>query len=366
MYCRKCGAKQRDQAKFCGKCGAQVSAPASSPAYPAQNRGYTVYEKFDCTSSLKFIIGDALKLGSDASIPTFVLTDRSLIFNGTEVPFEYMTVIRPEGYISFDQSSLEFSLGGISTTIDGVKYKLKYSKEDMLRLLCTISKVNRNIPLKNARQKLQYALMMTCFLMCAETYISRMHIIYSDYLAFEELTQNNTLVTLDPEYQLSQEQLRLIEDYTNAQRELNDFYKRTNAIANAGNNRKYFILKSIIDFMDETDTDVEQVVQRYNDKLLQEEVKAALEKAQDNFARDHGYYDDDDYDEPRGESFLGGVAKVALGVAIGNKISGAGKQKKQERRYHYTCSISCPYRGKGYGPTKCRRDPATCGHGMRY
>lgn len=70
--------------------------------------------------------------------------------------------------------------------------------------------------------------------------------------------------------------------------------------------------------------------------------------------------------------FISGMLQTAGGVALGNKITDsrrkkeAAKAEKNTIKYSYTCSLTCPYRGKSYGPTKCRRDPATCGHGLRY
>lgn len=75
-----------------------------------------------------------------------------------------------------------------------------------------------------------------------------------------------------------------------------------------------------------------------------------------------------------GGGFFSNMISTAAGVYEGEKWTDRRRKKeaskeskaKKEYRLHYTCSLSCPYRGKDYGPTKCKRDPRTCGHGIPY
>ena len=106
-------------------------------------------------------------------------------------------------------------------------------------------------------------------------------------------------------------------------------------------------------------------------KELEEKRLSDIRREQERREREameaeYGYYDDTP--SPSRGSFLRDVASTALGVYAGEKLTDRRRKKEasKEIQWHYTCSISCPYRGKDYGPTKCKLDPRTCGHGARY
>lgn len=107
-----------------------------------------------------------------------------------------------------------------------------------------------------------------------------------------------------------------------------------------------------------------EYLQKQQEQRDEEARRRAEEARQRRLEREESGY----YDQPSGGGFLSSMLSTAGGVALGNKITenSRKKERKKELQWHYTCSISCPYRGKDYGPTRCRKDPSTCGHGLKY
>ncbi|MCD7764169.1 MAG: hypothetical protein LUI14_13485 [Lachnospiraceae bacterium] len=113
--------------------------------------------------------------------------------------------------------------------------------------------------------------------------------------------------------------------------------------------------------------DLNYAIAKYRDKLEAEEREKARREAERE-ARLQREAEESYSDQ--GGSFIRDVAAVGLGVAAGNKISGVGGKKdnssSREKAAAYTCSPSCPRKGKGYGKSRCELNPNTCGYGLRY
>ncbi len=374
MFCKNCGAKLNDDSRFCGKCGTKVSIDTTNNPYtnynPSNNissQNYTTYEVFDSSDKLSskiYKLADKLLAKMDAktvNVSNFIITDRSIIFNNNEYLFEEITVLSPYG--TFVTNLSGDYIGHIYTNINGIQYHFNCSKDKQLKLFFEAIKANDKIELNSRRQMLQYILMLCCFIFKADFKIRTLPVIYEEENKFDEFLAFNKRVKIKPNETISDEDRKLINDYTYIQEKLNDYYKTTNAIPNAGHNRHFGVLAEIINYMTDSDTDTEEAIKKYNQKLLEDQLYEEQRRQEELERQQNGYYD-----QPKGGGLISGVLKTAAGVAIGNKISGAGQKSntKKELQWHYTCSFTCPYRGKDYGPTKCRKNPATCGYGIRY
>jgi hypothetical protein len=107
----------------------------------------------------------------------------------------------------------------------------------------------------------------------------------------------------------------------------------------------------------------------HNQKIQDEQERRERERQESIERSQSGYYDESS--NSSGSGFLGDVIKTAAGVAIGNKISQRRssniKPKSQpQKKVRYYCPLSCPKRGKDYGPTRCKLNPATCGNGKTW
>jgi hypothetical protein len=124
-------------------------------------------------------------------------------------------------------------------------------------------------------------------------------------------------------------------------------------------------IKFIIEKMDDPYCVLENLYDEYKQKV-KKEIEEEAERRRIAQEEREAMREEEYYEGGGGSSFLGDIFKTATGVAIGNKMSHGRSRSKKELNWHYTCSLSCPRRGKGYGRTKCPLDPRTCGHGMKY
>lgn len=130
-------------------------------------------------------------------------------------------------------------------------------------------------------------------------------------------------------------------------------------------------LQLFLNKMVNTDKSLDKIVseclKELEEKRLSEIQREQEERKRARMEAEYGY---DDYDAPssNGGSFLRDVASTAMGVALGNRMTDRRRKKEasKETQWRYTCSISCPYKGKGYGSSRCKRDPRTCGYGKPY
>lgn len=365
MYCPKCGKKVDDNAAFCSSCGAKIPSNKtggtegngignffSKFVNQDQSQDYEMYEKFGpdiLATAVKATVAPTLLIGSglmkkmvhgdDKVIKSFVITDRSLIFNGKEYPCECMTVFASTGSFSKE----------VETSVNGEKVFLKYGKEDKFRLYNAIIRLNTKIHPATKRQELRYLITIYEFLEEANKVITSLPVSFDKENKYEEFDFWNEPVKINEGAILNEENKVLIENYTNAQKELDKFYREVNPIEHAGHNRDFDVLKKLVSMMNESDNDVQAIIRKYNEKLAQEEEERARRAEEARLrreAQENGeYYDDEDDGEDLGVSLLKGVAGIAIGTALGNKLSGNTGRKKD----------SGPRKKSYYGSTGCVR-----------
>ena len=367
MYCPKCGKKVDDNAAFCSSCGAKIPSNKtggtegngignffSKFVNQDQSQDYEMYEKFGpdiLATAVKATVAPTLLMGSglmkkmvhgdDKVIKSFVITDRSLIFNGNEYPCECMTVFASTGSFSKE----------VETSVNGEKVFLKYGKEDKFRLYNAIIRLNTKIHLATKRQELRYLITIYEFLEETNKVITSLPVSFDKENKSEEFDYWNEPVKINEGAILSEGNKVLIANYTNAQKELDKFYREVNPIEHAGHNRDFDVLKKLVSMMNESDTDVQAIIRKYNEKLAQEEEERKRREEEARLRREaqaNGeYYDDEDDGEDLGTSFLKGVAGIAIGTALGNKFSGnTGRNKTSSSRRgkkDLMGSGSCPY-----------------------
>ena len=390
MFCTNCGTRLNEQDRFCVNCGSKVGSYTSplpsdnsNQAHFVPTVNYSMYEVFDSSSSISSKIHkmtDKLLAKMNANTVTvsnFIITDRSIIFDNNEYLFEQMSVLSPNGSFSTDLSG-EYMYGYIYTNISGVNYYFNCSKDKQMKFFLTATKANDNIELKSRRQMLQYILMLCCFILKADYKIRTLPVVYDEENQFDEFLAFNKRVKIKPNETISDEDRKLIDDYTYVQEKLNDFYKKTNAIPNVGRNRHFGVLAEIVNYMTDSDTDTEEAIRKYNQKLLEDQLYEEQRRQEELERQQNGYYD-----QPQGGGFISGVLKTAAGVAIGNSVSNklgtkSNKQSSGKTSYsseaRYCCRTGCKFQYSECGMPRCRISnewsnrpaPEKCGYGLRY
>lgn len=354
MYCPKCGKKVDDNAAFCSSCGAKIHSNKtggterngignffSKFVKQDQSQNYEMYEKFgsdvlETAAKISFtptLLGmgagkllEKATYGNDKVLGNFVITDRSLIFKGNEYPCECMTAILPQTVTSSNK---------VETSVNGEKVYLKFNKEDRFRLYNAIIRLNTKINLTSKRQELRYLITISTFLQEANKVIKSLPVSFDGDNKYAEFDFWNEPVKINDGAILSEENKALIANYTNAQKELERFYKEVNPIEHAGHNRDLDVLKELVNMMNEADNDVKAIIRKYNEKLAQEEEERKRREEEARLRREaqaNGeYYDDEDDGEDLGVSLLKGVAGIAIGTALGNR--GLRKENRKQTQF---------------------------------
>lgn len=281
-------------------------------------------------------------------IKSYIITDRSIIFNGAEYSYDYIGVFSPKG----PSSIVEFEINGITYSID-------YNYKDKYKVFYALVKANSYFNLYSLKDKLKYAHMAYRFLdQVNRTYQKVPYIGFDPELVFKEIWYQKRMI--DKTGEATDEQKFWIEKYNQVAQELDDYFKKENPIANKGYNREPETLEKTIDLMSDFDTDMNEVVGRYNRKLQIEEMERQERLERKAMER-----------EANGSSFTGRTLSTAAGVVIGNKLSNSSK--KQTEQHHYMCPLGCQFQYKVSGVPKCRLqtnnltpDPSKCGHGRMY
>lgn len=358
LYCPKCGSLVNDNAAFCSSCGTKISANRTNDtnengvgsffskfAYQDQKQQYTIYEKFGpdvlkTAAQISFaptLIGMGVEklvqnatYGNGKVIKNFVITDRSLIFKGNEYLCECMTIISP------DIGSSDM----LETSVNGEKIYLKFDKNDRFRLFNAIIRLNTKIHLTSKRQELRCLITICDFLKEANNVIKTLPISFDKDNKYSEFDFCNEPLKINDGAIINEENKVLIANYVNAQKELDKFYKEVNPIEHVGHNRDLEVLKNLVAMMNESDSDIEEIIEKYNEKLAQIEEKRKRREEEEQFKRESGYYEVRE-DVGDNGSFLKNVAGMAIGTAIGNKLSGNRRSNSEPKKKDYYLSMGC-------------------------
>lgn len=388
MFCMKCGHKLIENSKFCINCGERIlnakADTCNSKNQDKTNVKYSMYEVFDYSNTNWKKASKVYRSMSDSlaklmyknhpdflnsyesrvnnpsykTIYKYVITDRSIILEGTEYSYEQLKVICPDkGGTSID------------IKIEEVKYGLYRSNEDIIRLYYSLMILNQVIRLNTLREKLQYIWMGYCLLDRIRKVIFKQSSIVCDKdnnKIYNELWTEYQSAYKSEDEQIDDYYKGLIIKYNYVSNVLNDFFKEENPIADVGYNRHPETLAKIIDIMTDSDTDMNKVVNRYNRKV-------ELEKQQEA-----EYYErrrmEREMSGNSGDGFFSRTLSTAAGVAIGNKISNRKNTKKETSfNSYYTCPIGCKFGYCRSGVHYCRLstawgnspEPEKCGYGNR-
>lgn len=387
-FCMNCGHELMLNARFCDQCGTAVGSynpvtsitpnqnteqalsdiqPSDKPLDPKDqytigelnsenqektNTQYSIYEVFDYSNSnwkkvtevhrsmsdtlaelmyknrpdLLNNYKDRVNNPSHKTIYRYIITNSSIILDGTEYTCEHLKIICP------DKSGAL-----IKIKINDVQYELWDSSEDKIRLYYSLMMLNQNIKVDTLREKLQYIWMGYCLLNKIKSVISKQpSIIYdNDNETYDELWTGYQSAYKYENDQINSYYKELITKHNYISKIVNTFFKEENPITNDGYNRHPETLAKVIDIMTDFDTDMNEVINRYNRKVELEKQQEAEYLERKRMER-----------EMSGSSgeFLSRTLSTAAGVAIGNKISNRKNTKKDtSSKAYYTCPIGCKY-----------------------
>lgn len=326
MFCPNCGTPVADTANFCSKCGVRISREIQPPQQEQPFQNYTMYEVFDSTNAVSSKINGFLDRilstpDSSTTLNRFTLTDRSIITDFGEIPYERMTVLAPSG-ITQKPFGEGVSAGAVYTTIDGRQYQLYYTTQDALRFYLTAIYANERITKTSKRQLMQCMCMYYAYLLNAKVLVKKLPVRFDGELTAEESQANfesffsrvqtagnenhwnamfqettsppmnekpfdeffvcSNKVTVMDNAVLSPENQQLVDTYTKIQAQFNQFLKENNPIPNSGQNRYPYTLGPLIELMEESDPDASAAIAKYNEKVRQEkemEERAAARRA---------------------------------------------------------------------------------------
>lgn len=380
MFCKNCGNSLKEDSNFCGKCGQKVTATVEDINCTEQtapdNTRYTMYEVFNFPESSILKAGSSVFWGlSNAmakvlyhnhpkalanyedfrdnptyrSIRSYIITDRSIIFEGVEHFYKDMMIFSPKNVL-------------VTFIINDITYSLISSLEETHKVYYALFRANSSFPLLFPRTKLKYANMAYHFLKQIKwVYRKVPYITYDGNIVFNELWETYQMKLIDKTGEATYEQKLWIDRYNQVAQQLDDFFKNERPISNNGFNREPETLEKIIDMMSDLETDMNAVVLRYNRKLQMDDI--AQQERIERKAMER------EMNRSNGGGFAGRTLSTAAGVVIGNKLSNSSKPKREEQHF-YSCLLSCPYEYRVCGVPKCRLqpnnmtpDPSKCGHG---
>ena len=335
MYCPKCGVKVSDDANFCSKCGTRIHGENSGKQAAQPNNAYSMYEVFDSTDAVSSKINsffDRLLSTEDANttLNRFTLTDRSIITDFGEIPYDKVTVLAPTG-INNKAFGDGVSAGAVYTTIDGVRYQLYYTTQDALRFYLAAIRANTKIKKTSKRQLMQCMCMYYAYLLNARSLIQKLPVRFegskietdtefekffgmhfsgsgassffsdeptpaTEAKPFSEFHVCNSRVIANDDVVLSPENQHLVDTYGKIQEEFNQFLKENNPIPDSGQNRSPYTLGPLIELMEDSDPDASAAIVKYNEKIRLEkemEERAAARRAAER--RASGGYSQDSY-----------------------------------------------------------------------
>jgi len=342
MFCSKCGNKVNDNDKFCSKCGGKIELSKTNSilsgfqkmfetvnsVQPDVHQQYdkSKYEVFEEFFSKIMFVGQCY----------FVITDRSLIYENNEYPFEQLTPIQiPEG---------QFVLHDPKTTVNGKEIKLVIEQEakERERFVSVAMRANQKIRLnglKSIKEKLEYILMLQS---CIGHFADHRYFIndekwphtLGENRIFVSNEENDKMYPELPSYfkfdeskyqELPEYEKKLVQEYMYGQELINQFYAETNILSKE--NREVNI-SHILKYLEEGDKDANAAVERYKEFKKQEAIREAIEnerkRAINEARREAGL------DEPSsGPGFLSRTLSTAAGVALGNRMSGGGHREKK-------------------------------------
>lgn len=382
MFCQNCGNQLKNDSNFCGKCGKKVTITVAEVSYNKQtipdNTRYTMYEVFNFPESSILKAGSSVFWGlSNAmakilyhnhpkalsnyedfrdnttyrSIRSYIITDKSIILEGTEHFYKDMMIFSPKSYQY------------VTFKINDITYSLITKPEESHKVYYALFRANSNFPLLFPRTKLKYANMAYHFLKQVRwIYRNVSYITFDGNRVFNELWQTYQMKMIDRTGEATDEQKLWIDRYNQVAQQLDDFFKNERPISNNGCNREPETLEKIIDIMSDLETDMNAVVLRYNRKLQLEDIAQQERIERKAIER-----------EAKGDSFAGRTLSTAAGVVIGNKLSNSSKSQTEQKHY-YMCPIGCSFKYKEHGVPRCRLQPniigspdaSKCGHGYMY
>lgn len=322
MFCPNCGSPVAESANFCSKCGTRIlrEDPLRQQTTHSHNN-YTMYEVFDSTnaasSKINGLFDRLLKTqDSPTTLNRFTLTDRSIITDLGEIPYERMTVLAPSG-ITRQLFGEGFSAGAVYTTIDGKRYCLHHTMQDATRFYLTAIYANEKISKTSKRQLMQCMCMYYAYLLNANALLHKLPVKFEGELSeeesrlhfenffsniyngeenakgifpdatppaagkepFDEFIVCNARITVNDNAVLNPENQCLVDTYTEIQEKFNQFLKENNPIPNAGQNRSPYTLGPLIDLMEDSDPDASAAIAKYNEQVRREKERAAAEAA---------------------------------------------------------------------------------------
>ena len=403
MYCPNCGSPAADGANFCSKCGTRLSKEAPHQSRSAKNHSnYTMYEVFDSTNAVSTKLNGFFdKILNTENSPTtinrFVLTDRSIITDFGEFPYERVSVLAPSG-ITRQMIGEGFSAGSVYITIDGKQYHLHHTTQDAMRFYYAAIHANERITKISKRQLMQCMCMYYAYLLNAKTLIEKLPVKFEGELSkeesqahfekffssayagngnpwdsmfadtprpaagkepFDEFMICNSRVTVKDGVILSPEAQQLIATYTEMQEKFNQFLKQYNPIHNSGENRSPFVLGELIGFMKDSDPDASAAIEKYNEKIRKEREQAAADAARrrERYAeeREYRYSREEENRHSYGQESRAKEAKRQADRAEYERKHEAAKQSQREWRAVHKANMERRKKGQPEIPYPPRR-----------
>lgn len=376
--CLRCGTEVSDTARFCVKCGVElnvyayltylVRVPSGTPGLKFQ--AHTAY-KYKKNMTERDFVTNLMTPSDSKRVENFILTDRSIIFHGKEISSADIRVITTDAtWCSAD--SLQKKDGNIFFLYCIGEYTLYTSFSSELQLYRDIVRFNDGVEQVTLKQKFEYVLMMYKLLEKLSTEIHRYPVEYGDDPELDELCRFNGRIMYKPGIQVVDTYKYYLIEYAYNQKKLNKYCKENLGLyPNVGNNRSPECLAGVVAFMYEDDETPFDAMDRYVDFVRLRKAQKEYESELARQRREMEYYN-----QPNGRSFIGDVAKIAVGVTIGNKISGKSKKVKSHKSdsTHYTwthlCPFHCAYKVPAWKNSKgeggCKLRPEECGHGQRF
>lgn len=370
MFCSKCGNKINDGDKFCSKCGNRMNESTSNlfefkKLFGSQNTTQSqTQSRFNKNDYELFEVFSTQSLFGGAS--HFIITDRSIIHENVEYSLSQITAILLPNLRDV------FVTRTAITTVDNRPIELKFSKEDEYRLCKVVIETNSKINLRSIKEKVKYAVSL-------QRYIQ--YLIFSDLSHFIPMNEHNqhekilrcslwnflehgksetvdyftNLMMGGDETQFknpSPTVQRLIDKAKELENRYNNFVEDNNLLQN-----KECTIEEILKHIEDSDVDTTKAIERCLEKKRQEEIRREQEREHNIAMREAGY----DTPSSNGSSLLGDIAKTAIGVALGNKMSQGRRTESKYKDFMGTagcmygrkkdgwtvhCDISCPLYGE--------------------